>query len=106
MQSGYPLMPLLGRRTFPRGLRKGCLAKNRGSAPAQQRLWREGNYEHIREMMPLQGRLSIEHLCHLVVMRRRAFYRSLRPREPAEEEMEVRSLRDLLKTLTLGLSIT
>jgi putative transposase len=43
-------------------------------------------------MMPLQGRLSIEHLCQLVVVSRRGFYRSLRQREPAEEEMEVRSL--------------
>ncbi|MGB2886768.1 MAG: IS3 family transposase [Candidatus Acidiferrales bacterium] len=42
--------------------------------------------------MPLQGRLSIEHLCQLVVVSRRGFYRSLRQREPAEEEMEVRSL--------------
>ena len=43
-------------------------------------------------MMPLQGRLSIEHLWQLVVVSRRGFYRSLRQREPAEEEMEVRSL--------------
>jgi len=42
--------------------------------------------------MPLQGRLSIEHMCQLVVVTRRGFYRSLRQREPAEEEMEVRSL--------------
>jgi putative transposase len=42
--------------------------------------------------MPLQGRLSIEHMCQLVVVSRRGFYRSLRQREPAEEEMEVRSL--------------
>ena len=42
--------------------------------------------------MPLQGRLSIEHMCQLVVVSRRGFYRSLRQREPAEEETEVRSL--------------
>jgi transposase InsO family protein len=42
--------------------------------------------------MPLQGRLSIEHMCQLVVVTRRGFYRSLRQREPAEEETEVRSL--------------
>jgi hypothetical protein len=35
--------------------------------------------------MPLQGRLSIEHMCQLVVVSRRGFYRSLRQREPAEE---------------------
>ena len=42
--------------------------------------------------MPLQGRLSIEHMCQSVVVSRRGFYRSLRQREQAEEEMEVRSL--------------
>ena len=42
--------------------------------------------------MPLQGRLNIEHMCQLVAVSRRGFYRSLRQREPAEEETEVRSL--------------
>jgi putative transposase len=42
--------------------------------------------------MPLQGRLSIEHMCQLVAVSRRCFYRSLRQREPAEEETEVRLL--------------
>ena len=42
--------------------------------------------------MPLQGRLSIEHMCQLLALSRRGFYRSLRQREPAEEETEVRSL--------------
>ena len=42
--------------------------------------------------MPLQGRLSAEHMCQLVMVSRRGFYRSLRQREPREEETEVRSL--------------
>src|ERR1700758_435685 len=42
--------------------------------------------------MPLQGRLNIEHMCQWVAVSRRGFYRSLRQREPAEEETEVRSL--------------
>jgi putative transposase len=42
--------------------------------------------------MPLQGRLSVEHMCQLVMVSRRGFYRSLHEREPAEEETEVRSL--------------
>ena len=41
--------------------------------------------------MPLQGSLSIEHRCRLVSVSRRGFYRSLKERQPAEEEMEVRS---------------
>jgi putative transposase len=42
--------------------------------------------------MPLQGRLSIEHMCQLSALNRRGFYRSLQQREQAEEETEVRSL--------------
>jgi putative transposase len=41
--------------------------------------------------MPLQGSLSIEHMCQLVSVSRRGFYRLLKERQPAEEEMEVRS---------------
>jgi putative transposase len=41
--------------------------------------------------MPLQGSLSIEHMCRLAGVSRRGFYRSLKERQPAEEEMEVRS---------------
>jgi transposase InsO family protein len=41
--------------------------------------------------MPLQGALSIERMCQLVTVSRRSFYRSLKERQPAEEEMEVRS---------------
>ena len=37
---------------------KGALQKSRGSTPAQQRLWRAGIYEHIPEVMPLQGRMQ------------------------------------------------
>jgi transposase InsO family protein len=39
----------------------------------------------------LQGGLSIERMCQLVPVSRRSFYRSLQERQPAEEEMEVRS---------------
>jgi putative transposase len=42
--------------------------------------------------MPLQDGLSIEHMCQLVAVSRKGFYRSLQHREPAEEETEVRSL--------------
>jgi putative transposase len=41
--------------------------------------------------MSLQGSLSIEHMCRLASVSRRGFYRSLKERQPAEEEMEVRS---------------
>ena len=41
--------------------------------------------------MPLQGNLSIEHMCQLVGVSRRSFYRALKEGQPAEEEMEVRA---------------
>jgi putative transposase len=41
--------------------------------------------------MPLQGSLSIERMCQLAAVSRRSFYRSLKERQPREEEMEVRS---------------
>jgi putative transposase len=73
------------------GFFQRCLAKNRGSTPAQQRLWRDGIYDQIREVMSLQGSLSIERMCQMVPVSRRGFYRSLKEQQPAEEEMEVRS---------------
>ena len=68
---------------------KRCLAKNRGSSPAEQKLWREGVYDQIREVMPMQGRLSIERKC-LAQVSRVGFYRSMAEKMPAEEELEVR----------------
>src|SRR5258708_36911082 len=60
------------------GFFQRCLAKDRGSTPAQQRLWRNDIYHQIREMMSLQGSLSIERMCQMVPVSRRGFYRSLR----------------------------
>jgi putative transposase len=42
-------------------------------------------------MMPLQGSLSIERMCHLAQVSRAGFYRHLQDRAPAQEDMEVRS---------------
>jgi len=41
--------------------------------------------------MPLQGSLSIERMCELAHVSRASFYRSLKERQPTEEETEVRS---------------
>lgn len=41
--------------------------------------------------MPMQGSLRIERMCCLAQVSRAGFYRSLRQREPVEEEMELRS---------------
>ena len=42
--------------------------------------------------MLLQGSLSIERMCQLLPVSRRSFYRSLKERQPTEEETEVRSV--------------
>jgi putative transposase len=52
---------------------------------------RDGIYDQIREVMPLQGSLSIERMCELARVSRASFYRFLREQRPDEEEMEVRS---------------
>ena len=65
--------------------------KSRLDASATATLWRDGIYDQIREVMSLQGGLSIERMCQMVPVSRRSFYRSLKEQQPAEEEMEVRS---------------
>ena len=47
------------------GFFQRCLAKNRGSTPEQQQTWRDGIYDQIRELMSMQGSLSIERMCQL-----------------------------------------
>src|SRR5215470_16269040 len=71
------------------GFFQRCLAKSRGSTPEERRNWRDGIFEQIREVMLLQGSLTIERMCHLVQVSRRSFYRSLKEQQPAEEETEV-----------------
>jgi len=67
------------------------LQKSRGSTPAERAVWREGVYDQIEEMMPLQSRLSIERMSQLAEVSRAGFYRHLQDRAPAQEDMEVRS---------------
>src|ERR1700740_217372 len=79
-----------GREDPGSGFFQRCLAKGRGSTPEERRNWRDGIFEQIREVMLLQGSLSIQRLCQLVPVSRRSFYRSLQEQPPAEEETEVR----------------
>src|SRR3981081_2890278 len=90
-QRNPSLEAAFGREDPGGGFFQKCLAKNRGSTPGQQRLWRNGIYDQIREVMSLQGSLSIERMCQMVPVSRRGFYRSLKEQQAAEEEMEVRS---------------
>jgi putative transposase len=68
-----------------------CLAKSRGSTPAERKLWREGIYDQTGELMPMQGSMSVERMCQLAQVSRAGFYRSLREQTPVQEEMELRS---------------
>jgi len=45
----------------------------------------------MREVMPMQGSLSVERMCQMARVSRAGFYRSLQERVPREESMEVRS---------------
>jgi putative transposase len=68
-----------------------CLAKSRGSTPEQRYDWREGIYEEIRELMPMQGSLGIDWMCQLAGVSRAGFYRSFQQRAPVEAGMATRS---------------
>ena len=85
------LKRVLAREGAGGGFFQRCLAKNRGSTPEQQQFWREGVYDQIRELMSMQGSLSIERMCGLAQVSRAGFYRSLQEQMPVEEDMEVRS---------------
>src|SRR3981081_22311 len=87
-QGNPSLEAAFGREDPGGGFFQRCLAKNRGSTPAQQWLWRNGIYDQIREVMSLQGSLSIERMCQMVPVSRPGFYRSLKEQQPVEEEME------------------
>lgn len=67
------------------------LAKNRGSTPAERKLWRDGIYDEVREVMPMQGNLGIERMCQLGQVSRAGFYRYLQEKTPVDEDMELRS---------------
>ncbi len=81
----------VGRQDSGVGFFQRCLAKSRGSTPAEQKLWRQDIYDQIREVMSLQGSLSVERMCQLAQVSRAGFYRSLQEQEPDREEMELRA---------------
>ena len=82
---------MLAEKTLEVDFFKGALQKVEARRQSRRRLWREGIYDQIREVMSMQGSLSIERMCHLARVSRAGFYRSLPEQMPVEEEMEVRS---------------
>ena len=81
---------LLAEKTLEVDFFKGALRNCTGSTPAEQQFWRDGIYDHIRDVMSQQGSLSIERMCQLGPVSRAGFYRSLRESQPLDEEMAVR----------------
>ncbi len=68
-----------------------CLAQSRGTTPEQRQQWRSGIYDQVREVMPVQGSLSVERMWRLTQVSRAGYYRSFQEHCPVEEEMLVRS---------------
>jgi hypothetical protein len=56
------LKRLLADKTMEVDFFKGAFAKSRGSTPKERYQWREGIYDEIQEVVPLQGSLSIERM--------------------------------------------
>jgi hypothetical protein len=84
------LKQLLAEKTVEVDFFRGALQKV--EAQRQKSGETGGIFEQIREVMLLQGNLSIERMCQLIPVSRRSFYRSLKEQRPAEEETEVRSV--------------
>ena len=64
--------------------------KSRLDASAKQ-LWRDGIYDQIREVMSMQGSLSIERMCQMARGQPGRILPVTAGQNPAEEDMEVRS---------------
>ena len=76
-QQVHQLKRLLAEKTMEVDFFKGACKKSRLDA-RKKRDWRDGIYDQIREMMPMQGSLSIERMCELTRVSRASFYRSFR----------------------------
>ena len=83
---------MLADKTLELDFFKGALQKVEARRQKSDISWREGIYDEIQEVMPMQGSLSIERMCQLAGVSRAGFYRSLQERAPVEEDMEVRSV--------------
>ncbi len=63
----------------------------RTNSHESRRLWRDGIYDQLREVIPLQGNLGIEGMCERTTVSRASFCRSFHKQQPVEEELQVRS---------------
>lgn len=85
------LSKLLREKTLEVGFFKGALQKVEARRQTNGGSGETASATHIREVMPMQGNLSIERMCQLARVSRTGFYRSLQEQRPREESMEVRS---------------
>jgi len=85
------LKRLLAEKTVEVDFFKGALQKVEARRQRRGKLWRDGIYDEIQEVMPLQGSTSIERMCQLAQVSRAGFYRFLQDKTPVEEDMERRS---------------
>ena len=90
-KENHQLKRVLANKVLEVDFFKGALQKVEARRQRKGKLWREGIYDQIREVMSMQGSLSIERMCQLAQVSRAGFYRSLAEQMPVEEEMEVRS---------------
>src|SRR5262245_57852397 len=67
------------------------LASSRGATPAEERRWRSGIFETIRQEMQMQGGgLTIREMCETAAVSRASYYRNWRKRTPKEEHLALR----------------
>ena len=87
----HRLKQLLAEKTLEVDFFKGALQKIEARRQRNSGSGENGIYDQIREVMSLQGSLSIERMCQMVpVSRRPVFTVRCRSEQPVEEEMEVR----------------
>ena len=82
---------LVADKTLEADFFKDALQKVEVRRRSHTQFWRAGIYDQIRELLSMQGKLSIERMCQLASVSRAGFYRLLLEQEPGEEDMEVRS---------------
>ncbi len=85
------LKRVLGEKALEVDFFKGALQKIEARRRSNSSSGAKASTTEIRELMPMQGSLSIERMCGLARVSRAGFYRSLQEHVPVEEDMEVRS---------------
>src|SRR5207249_7115705 len=74
------------------------LASSGGATPGEERRWRSGIFEVMRQEMQMQGGLGIREMCEWARVSRASYYRSWRKQEAKQEEV---ALRDAIQRLAL-----